>query len=189
MNWILEHVQVLIAIAAAITYMISRGHAEKPDAADRPGTPAEQKQAERTRRIQEEIRRKIAERRGGGGDVPSLDPFGGPLRRMARQLEEAAAAARQPEPPPELETKAVLARQQRLAEEMRILEAARESERRRAADIARRQAAPALRSAREAVSGLAPSARATLLTDLRGPQGLRRAVLLREILGPPVGLK
>jgi hypothetical protein len=27
------------------------------------------------------------------------------------------------------------------------------------------------------------------LPDLRSPQGLRRAMVLREVLGPPVGLK
>jgi hypothetical protein len=28
-----------------------------------------------------------------------------------------------------------------------------------------------------------------LLADLRDPEGLRRAILLREVLGPPVGLR
>jgi hypothetical protein len=187
MNWILEHMQVLIAIAAAIAYMINRGHAARQEAEKDADTPAAREQAERTRRLQEEIRRKILERRGG--EVAPVDPFGGPLRRIARQLEEAAAAARQAEapPPPPLDPPltTVLERQQRLAEQMQALEAARETERRRAADITRRRAGPATRTA---LPMRGASARTALLADLRGPHGLRRAVVLREILGPPGGL-
>jgi len=53
------------------------------------------------------------------------------------------------------------------------------------------------RRAAEAVEGNAAAARVTAaavhragwIADLRDPQGLRRAFVLREVLGPPVGLR
>jgi hypothetical protein len=38
-------------------------------------------------------------------------------------------------------------------------------------------------------TGLLTEARAGLLADLRDPTELRRAFVLREVLGPPVGLR
>ena len=159
-------------------------------------------QAERTRRVQEEIRRKIAERRGSAADVrpsptvreripplvrpaqtPPLDPFGGPMRRIIRELEAAAEKRLEPQPDPEEAARAaVLERQQRLAAEMRALESARLAQQRRAGEIAVAAAKAPSRIARFPAGG-------DVRAGLRDPRELRRAVVLREILGAPVGFR
>jgi hypothetical protein len=78
---------------------------------------------------------------------------------------------------------AVLERQERLAEQMRDLEQARLREQRRAAELGE-----TMGSSQLARAG-ANTARGTLLDDLRGADNLRRAVVLREVLGAPVGLR
>ena len=114
MNWVQEHLQLIIAAAAAIAYFFNRQRSahDENDETQRPTEQASPEHAERTRRVQEEIRRKIAERRTGQSanrpeaervppmvrpsHVPPIDPFGGPMRRMARKLEEAASRLDEP---------------------------------------------------------------------------------------------
>src|SRR5690606_7063216 len=124
--------------------------------------------AERTRRLQEEIRRKIVERRALANEMeretfeqqpgpapevfeaprerippmvrpthtPPVDPFGGPMRKIVRKLEEAAETAnRKFELAEDGAAQAALERQRRLTEEMRALDAARIAQERRAAEI------------------------------------------------------
>jgi hypothetical protein len=135
-----------------------------------PPVPADSGEAERTRRVREEVQRRIAERRAGQpagplrrllepDGIPTLDPFGGPGRRgfapPVIAVEEEPAPA--PEPPP-LPRPAP-------------------------------QAAPA--AFRPAPENPAPQAveRSPLLDDLRDRTSLRKVVVLREILGKPVGLR
>ena len=77
-----------------------------------------------------------------------------------------------------------MARQEELAEQMRMLEEARALARRRAAEIA-----AARKAESESEAGVLATARGTLLADLREPQSLRRALVLREVLGPPAALR
>ncbi len=154
-------------------------------------------EAERTRRVQEEVRRKIAERRirpaeeprtaesrpasvsGGWRDIverriaaPStLDPFGGPGRRAVRP-----APAPERFPPADQDDPAVLERQRRLAAMSRAVEPAA---------VQSTTRLPAFGTALDAQ----PAVVSPWLTELREPAGVRRAILLREILGPPVGLR
>jgi hypothetical protein len=154
------------------------------------GTPPTTDEAERTRRVQEEVRRKIAERRGRpaveeaarpaedrptqeegwrgflerGGPVPNLDPFGGPKRRAAAPAPARIPAGGQDDP-------AVLERQRWLAAQARDL-----------------KPAPALPAFGTALD-VQPVVLSPWLLELREPAGVRRAIVLREILGPPVGLR
>lgn len=201
MNWILEHLQIVIAIVAAIAYMLKRGKPEDEAAGD-PG-----EDDERSRKIREEIRRKIAERREGGAAPASqapaappvirptvrptlqpVDPFGGPAKPSSlplptfRKAEPAPAQVPQPDAP---SLSAVLERQQQLAEQMKELERNRAAQQRRAAEIAARQRETATATARSDAAG----DRDGWLEDLRTGQGLRRAMIQREILGPPVALR
>jgi hypothetical protein len=143
-----------------------------------PATPGsfDAEVAERTRRIQEEIRRKIAERRG---TVPietrPVGPGMEPPEIIAEPPVEPAYAAT---------TAAVLERQQQLANQMRALELARVAEQRRAV-----HAAATLKTAAESETGMLAASRNDLLADLREPASLRRAFVLREVLGAPVGLR
>ncbi|ATC64256.1 hypothetical protein CMV30_09980 [Nibricoccus aquaticus] len=210
MEWITDHVlQIIIALAAAIAaYINNRKKAQDGEPADFDGDgipdnrrgqyePAgmDMEEADRTRRVQEEIRRKIAERRAGGGQqVPPLvapRPVApSPIPEVIRRRFEAPVA------PPPLPQKMsagaqadrdeeVLARQRGLDEQMRQLEARRAEHKRQAAQAA----APMSSSAAYQTVAVAKAGGAELLADLRAPGGARRAWILREVLGTPVGMK
>jgi len=208
MNWILEHLQIVIAVAASLAYWLTQRRAQtEEDETPKPRTVQEAEEAERTRRIQEEIRRKIAERRGGvpvdlpppliEADEPArerpfapVDPFGGPVGRVQRKLEEMAAERERERVA--IEEAEALERQRRLADEMRALEAERREAQQRAEQLAaqRRAREIAERQARETGASLDPAlASASLHATLRTPAALRRAIVLREVLGPPVSLR
>jgi len=98
MNWVFEHLQIIIVVAGAIAYWINQRAREKagqeadydedgvperraaPRAETRELSPvnrdgADIDQEERARRIREEIQRKIAERRGRApGSAPAAPP-------------------------------------------------------------------------------------------------------------------
>jgi len=89
---------------------------------------------------------------------------------------------RRPEPVPvaaATNTAAILERQREMEEQMRALAEAKREAQRKAAVVAAHQAEAAKVS----------PARGDLLTDLRGARNLRRAVVLREVLGPPVAMR
>jgi hypothetical protein len=188
-------IEILIFVAVVISMMTKAASA----AAKRPPTPTsgDIDQAERTRRIQEEIRRKIAERRGGltqpaEMDAPAeeatppvfgrpvvqpLDPFGGPRDRRPRAFEPRA-----PKPPPlPAGPSAEQVRQEELTAQLAALREAQATARTTA--LARADETNWTESTRTA-SG--PSA---WRSDLRSPADLRRAIVLRELLGPPVALR
>ena len=142
-----------------------------------PPEGADPEVAERTRRIQEQIRRKIAERRGA---TVAAEVFPvGPGMEPPIVVEEAPA-----EPVFTPTAAAVLERQQQLANQMRALEAARMTEQRRATQVT-----ADLKTESESERGMLSASRGDLLADLRDPTSLRRAFVLREVLGPPVGLR
>lgn len=178
MRWILDNLQVVIAVAAALAYWLNQrkqaaAEEEQPGAgqADDPfrEQAADPVEAERTRRIQDEIRRKIAERAGGAPvNLPPVmpPPLFQPEPPPARTAALAAASAQE----------AALQRQRDLDEQLRAVQASRRATQRREV-IAQ-------------ASSRAPSAaRTALLGDLKGADNLRRAMVLREVLGPPVGLR
>lgn len=225
MSWVLDHLQLLIAIAAAIAYWLNQRQREKAgkeadyDGDGVPEVPTPRRvldknapdpeEEERARRIQEEIRRKIAQRRGEAPSparpesapprpvmqqpveepppLMSPRPVAGPageLQDMVRRALEQrrAAEARARAEAAEAETAAIQERQRRLEEEMRALEERRRIE---AARVAAARAATASVYATSATS-LRPH---DLLVELRSTESLRKAVLTREILGTPAGLR
>jgi hypothetical protein len=169
---------VVVSIARNALRVARRLAEQQP--APRPSDAYDPAMSERTRRIQEEIRRKIAERRGAtAAPPPPIEPMGEPEFDLPVPAEE---------PPLERTFSpshaAVLERQQQLSDQMHALEAARLAEQRRAA-----QTAAAARTASQSEGGMLAGARGDLLADLRNPQSLRRAFVLREVLGAPVGLR
>jgi len=84
----------------------------------------------------------------------------------------------------ETHTSAELERQQRLADDLRAVDQARLVTERRAAHTAQEKKTEA-----ESESTLRSVAREELLTDLADAHSLRRAFVLREVLGTPVGLR
>ena len=209
MDWIFNHLQIVLAVAAALAYWVNqmkeKGAGGKDgDPVERPidAAQAESENLERTRRIQEEIRRKIAERRGTAAPPPlppahAERPLAPPLvapRPVAgsmgglRERLEAKLAEMQAR---ETARAAAQARQQHGEAEARLLEAEKLAAQQRATAgllLARKdaQAAAAVQAA-----AVAPGARPSRawVDELRDPQSVRRAMVLREVLGAPVGLR
>jgi type IV secretory pathway VirB10-like protein len=205
MKWLLDNLWIVIAIAAVIGKLLQAMRGKDTGTNDMPAPPKEfefedPELAERTRRIREEIRRKIEERRGQH-TLPA-EPL--PERTMLAPAERPPEATpppvvvelpeiirevfqRQPvpEPPPmkagfsvaaaeEAERQAALAEQLREAGEMK-------------AAAERRAAFEAGIADQETVR--LQQLRGVVLDDLRNPAALRRAFILREVLGPPVALR
>ena len=216
MYWIFEHIQVIAIVAGVIAYWINQrkrhkeGESADYDGDGIPEVPQTRKlgdrnnpdaaQSERERQVREEMRRKIAERRGGGtppalpSEVPApprhapAEPLEAPRPVMANPIEEmlrrAAEAMRRSEEDSRAKAAAEKAERRRLRklkEQALALEEARRQAVAQAAEIAQ-PAVPSIQVKRENV------ARKMLLRDLQGAENLRRAIVLREVLGPPVGL-
>lgn len=205
MEWILQHVVQLVTVVFVVVSIV-RAIRQSREAQERhEDETIESEEERRTREIQENIRRKIAERRGGrpapaadetfhrGEESsreirpsPQASPLPpGPLGDLGRVFEQLGRRIPQAEPPrlqqvnrAEVERQAQLAEQLRLAEEAKVI-AARRAAHQTQERMAALQSEAALRSA----------ARARLLGDLRDPQSVQRAFVLREVLGPPVGLR
>jgi hypothetical protein len=206
LKWIFEHfavVIVLVVFASQILRALLQAKKTRGEQTAKRDVSAEER---RMREVQEQIRRQIAERRSGRAPVPEPpplapepasrpvprptttqmpEPFGGPLGRMLEELQRKV----QPAAPPPLVVShrravAEVERQERIVEELRVAEETRVIAKRRADHIVADRKAEA-----DSESGQRTAARARLLTELRDPQSLRRAFVLREVLGAPVGLR
>ena len=205
-QWILDHLGIVIVIVLFAVQMVRGLLQQARNASEQQQEMRRDEGAEerRVRDVQEQIRRQVAARRSGQAPTDTPPPlagaperplpraettqmpdFGGPFGRMLEELQRKA----QPTPPPppvliERHNAAELERQQRLADELKALEETRRVAKRRAAHLAEDKklladSEPALRSA----------TRNRLLVDLGDTQSLRRAFVLREVLGTPVGLR
>jgi|UniRef100_UPI004049B680 hypothetical protein len=174
MDWILDHLQIVIAAAAAVAYWLNQRREAQAEEDPPPGSnfereePGAAEEAERARRIREEIRRKIAERVGGG--LPSSpQPVSPPPLFSPRQ--EVVVESR---PTSGSADTAILERQRKLADQ---LEALKRQTPLQATNVSLDRPMPV---------GVA---RSSLMADLRGRSNLRRAMVVREVLGPPLGLR
>ena len=224
MDWIFEHLQLIIVVAGTIAYWINQrarekagqdadydedGKPEVRGAPTRELTPASRdgsdpEQEERVRRIQEEIRRKIAERRGQPAPPPLAPPELKPFRPLfeetpppplARPAEPPPVPAWREEPVREVtvsanDDTAALERQRKLEEQLAQLEERRREARRAAQEAARSGGQAAANMAYDAAKPDVPGLSARRLQDeLRNPGALRRAMVLKEVLGAPVALR
>jgi hypothetical protein len=171
MDWIFHHLQVVVIITVMIASMLKKKH---PPVKSSPAPMLDAELAGRTQRVQEEIRRKIAARRT---DSPVAVPTPPPERPRVETppplVEEFDAGAAQV-----MREDEELARQRALAQQITDLRTAVRQVDRQANMVEALSLAPA-----------ANSLRASVLADLRNPASTRRALLLREILGEPVGLR
>ena len=188
MDWILDHLWVVLAAAGAIAQMLMKKKAPEgvDDAPPREETFADPMLAERTRKIREDIQRKIEERRHGGAltrpepppeyapeSVRELPPIVQEVFTTPRQIREEANRA-------ETERHGeVLAQQAALAEQLRHAQAMRAATQKR----------PEFETKISDLDQTSDRSRGALVVELRDPAALRRAFVLREILGPPVALK
>lgn len=210
LKWILQNLEIVAVIVLFMAQMVRAMLKTRKTDVQRESAPHDYDEERRIREVQEQVRRQIAARRGEQPPTatpPVLsrepevhapaprpettqmpEPFGGPVGRMLEELQRKAQQHAPPPPPPPVvvarSNSGELERQQRIAEELKAVEDARLVTRRRAAHLATdkesvAQSEPALRTA----------AHDRLLLDLRDPQSLRRAIVLREVLGTPVGLR
>ena len=239
MDWIFDNLGLVITVATVIAVWLNNRRREnqgdsadydqdgvpdnrfppQPDTRPFAGGEAEMEQAERVRRIQEEIRRKIAERRGQASPPampmpasrtesyeappPMPAPSGVPQRTGFPQAPTPPSM-----PPPPLptarevvfvpdETQAALERQRRLAEEMEALEERRRQAQRSARALATATAGTSAIAKSEADVWSTPAASPGttfapargIAAELRDRRALRRAVIWREVLDRPVGLR
>ncbi|MFO1448668.1 MAG: hypothetical protein U1F61_10970 [Opitutaceae bacterium] len=218
MDWILDHLQILVFFAGIIAYWINQRRREKAgESADYDGdgipeTPTvrrkldpnepDPEEAERTRKIQEQIRRKISERLNGEAEpagppplvpvpstgqarTPSPDPTTAPrpasegpipdvIRRVFEPARDTEAEARH------AAERAAWERQRLLQAQLATLEAQRQAELTQAASVR------SLAIEAETRKEVSPS---NWIAELRGAKNLKRAVVLREVLGTPAGLR
>lgn len=213
-DWLLERIGVVIFVVIFVVQIVRGLMKAKQDAPSEDAKPDALEEERRVQEIQAEIRRRIAERRGEAppsaapppvapretefpAPAPSPEttqmpePFGGPMRRVLQEIERQRRLQQEPVAPPPLpppvlveSRSAELVRQEQLAEQVRSLEETRLLVKRRAAKVAAADLAET-----RSESGQRSAARGRALDDLRDPESLRRAVVLREVLGTPVGLR
>lgn len=197
----LKNVPLIVILFVVVTIVRAIAGALKAKSAAQPGVDESEDQR-RVREIQERIRRIAAERSGQRApgqpppllrpaaeapaprrfeapSLPPIDTFGGPARRAIATFER-----RTPPPIPAPSRNAELERQEQLQEEMRVLDEKKMLTARHQAYDAR-----ARTEAAQSESGLRATAREKVLEDLRDPSSVRRAFVLREVLGPPVALR
>jgi len=206
MDWILDNLQIVIAVAGAIAYWLNARNKDKagePADYDGDGEPDnvpgggramrehEQslEQEENNRRAQELIRRLRAERDREQGSEPegrTISPFEpvAPPPMPVRDLRREQAETRRVDL--ELEQAEVLERQRGLADQLAALKARKADAHREANSHWGAERAPA-----HAAAGVARQAAGdiSLMTELRNARSLKKAIVLREVLGTPVGLR
>ena len=187
MNWVFDHLQLVIAIAGAIAWWLNQ---KKQAPVDDTAPPKERtfddpELAERTRRIREEIQRKIEQRaKGYATEQPKLPrPEATEPPPLVREVVTTRAA-------PEIRKGMSQAEAQRQAEileqQAALAEKLQEAALLKTAALKRTEFEVATADHSAAARSLS---RSTMLDDLRDPAALRRAFILREVLGRPVGLR
>lgn len=191
MDWILNHMQVIIAVAGVVAYWLSQRRAGKAEDSVEPHAERNFEDPElagRTRRIREEIQRKIEQRaRGYPTERPTL-PRDEPaeLPPVLREV----VATRPPALPARTRAAATQQDARRMAEileqQATLAEQLKRAQEMKAAALRRTQFETEMGSKEEVAAGVV---RRALGDDLRDPAALRRAFILREVLGPPVALR
>jgi hypothetical protein len=163
MSVLLQNPAILLLLLVAVARFVGKRFAAGKRGAAGAAPSAEE--AERTRRVKEEVARKVAERRRA-----AMPPV------VARQRAEAPPVRPAPRPSPSADIDEVLTEQQNLVDQMRVLEGAQ---------------APSASGGAVLPSTAVPVADGPRgwLPELGDPRGARRAMVLREVLGPPVGLR
>lgn len=202
MEWIADHFQLVVFLVIIIAYALKamRARSESDqggeDQPTRRTLPGEQDaaEAERTRQIQEEIRRRILARQRGESlppppapevmeEAPPPIPPPIPTPQVLREPEYDPYAQEAAERAARAEHEAAMLEAQRAMEEqLRQVRHAREMA---LAGVPRLPASSVSKVSTRRASALQRSIR----DDLAGRGSLRRAIILREILGEPVALR
>jgi hypothetical protein len=214
--------EALLPILFFVIYAISQvvGGKKKGDEETLDPEEEETDAMERARQIREEIRRKIAERQGGGSERSTGTAQAAPAPRSSYDptvpeplQRNQPAPVREPVPPPRAAPvpqpatvepaaassddggilKRLHEQRRRLAEARREQEKARQSaramENRAFAKTSAQQRKKSMLVEAPAVQSRATGVRSALLADLTDPVSIRKAIVLREVLDKPVGLR
>lgn len=188
-QWLLDNLWATVIIVAVLDQLRkavfrSKDNPEEGPPAHEEATFEDPELAERTRKIREEIQRKIAERARG---YPTEQP-GAPHDQPAEPPVVREIVV--PSVPSALRPAASRLEAQRqaeiLEEQAALAERLREAEQMKAAALKRAQYEAATA---DRVTAVRTQTRSTVLGDLHDPEALRRAFILREVLGPPVALR
>lgn len=202
MDWFFDNLKLFVFIAIIVIYVIKAMRARSEGEGGPPGAePSSRRvldgeedpqEVERTRQIQEEIRRRILARQRGESPTPAPVPVD--------SMEEAVPPPPIPPPipvPSRMEpVEDPYAREHTEVErqQAQVLEAQRMlDEQLRQVRLAREMATAAVPSL-ALPTGPAPSRRTASVqrgwrAELAGRSALRRAIVLREVLGEPVALR
>ena len=206
--------ETLVPILFFVLYGIAQflGSKKKGDAAEEETEEYDREDAdmeERARRIREEIRRKIEERRKQQGKPApqpvrpaAYDPTVSEQQQSPRSRPQPRTYQPEPAPQPVLVPQpaesipslpADSSLERKLHEQRILLQKSRE-DKQEARERAREIETAARRSSRRKKKAVVmethgDSLRQDLLTGLRDPMSVRKAVLYREILDPPIGLR
>jgi hypothetical protein len=191
MRWILSNLP-LLAFLFIVFSMVRAVRRAQRLSEEHQADGGETDEQRRVREIQERIRRIAAERRGQSmpAQPPPLTPraearpsMRETMRRVLTELER-PIDRRIPILTEQDAKVAEVQRQEQLAEQLRALDEARRTAERRASGIAEAKQVEA-----QSDTAVRTEMRGALVADLKDPQSLRRAFLLREVLGTPVGLR
>jgi len=206
MGWIFEHLQIVIFIVVGIFYVLRvLGQQQNAGRDAGPADPLSQDEdesaeAERTRRIQEQIRRRIlARQRGEAPPTPAPPPVprrvsDTPAGRRAFPRPAEPETARLAPPPvapahrapvlPQID-KSMSQHQRDLQEKLATIRAATANRKRMVQEVSGGASAPLHLTRPDQMNARARSLRRSLV----GTTSIRDAILLREIIGPPVGMR
>jgi anti-sigma factor RsiW len=188
MDWVTEHLQLIIAVAGAVAWWLNQRHKPEagPEESDLEKGFEDPELAERTRRIREEIQRKI-EQRGRGHpqsqENAPYEPAEPPplIREVVRREPVAPTLSRAAKSHLDAQRTAEILEQQAA-----LMEQLRQAQELKAAALRRTQFESEVSDKGEAAVA---AVRSALADDLRHAAVLRRAIILREVLGPPVALR
>ncbi|RME69264.1 MAG: hypothetical protein D6781_08950 [Verrucomicrobia bacterium] len=209
MEWLFDHLQLVIAVIVLIAYSLrglKKGTETEADEELEDEPVYDPDEAERTRRIQEEIRRRILARQQGASPEPEplFEAAGDEGREAVPSTTPPSRAEPLPPPIPTVSVdrrepsrgtgaaaanQAIIDRQRQLQEQLQALEAQRAKISETSDRIARRAGTKAGASRRPSTAAASGRLAIALRDDLRDPAGLKRAVVLREVLGTPPGLE
>jgi len=201
MRWLFENPQLLIVIGGAIAYWLNeRRKAKEKQAMSEEASrePTDDEMAERTRRIQEEIRRKIEERQGRAPRPAVFDEaeeeeenVEGPKTVPPPLPQPRSVLVSAEEAPGAAELERVMEQQRRYAEQLDRLAAAERSSQAAAAFTGTALLSMAAYDMKTTATATARQSQqlAGLLPGLHDREALCRAIVLREVLGAPKALQ
>jgi hypothetical protein len=188
LQWMLDNAWTVVIVGGVLLQLV-QAMMRKKGGAD--SAPAEEQAkeyefedpelAERTRKIREEIQRKIDQRTRGQVDPKTMEVEPEAPPPLIREVVGNRTPAHGTSSRLEIQRQAeILEEQAALMERLREAEGLKRSAQKRIAF----EATTADHSGAARVA-----TRSTVLDDLRDPAALRRAFILREVLGPPVALR